>query len=57
MVNTDEFIDDAKAEIRDQLGDSTAVIALSGASTPRRRRPSPTRRSATSSSPSTSTRG
>ena len=30
MVNTDEFIDDAKAEIRDQLGDSTAVIALSG---------------------------
>jgi GMP synthase (glutamine-hydrolysing) len=30
MVNTDEFIDEAKAEIREQLGDSTAVIALSG---------------------------
>ncbi|WP_232702773.1 glutamine-hydrolyzing GMP synthase [Halobacterium wangiae] len=30
MVNTDEFIDDANAEIREQLGDSTAVIALSG---------------------------
>jgi GMP synthase (glutamine-hydrolysing) len=30
MVNTDEFIDDAIAEIRDQVGDAQAVIALSG---------------------------
>jgi len=30
MVNTDDFIDDAIAEIRDQVGDANAVIALSG---------------------------
>ncbi|MFB6072079.1 MAG: glutamine-hydrolyzing GMP synthase [Halobacterium sp.] len=30
MVDVESFVDDAKAEIRDELGDSTAVIALSG---------------------------
>jgi len=30
MVDTDDFIDDAIAEIRDQVGDANAVIALSG---------------------------
>ncbi|MFC7167615.1 glutamine-hydrolyzing GMP synthase [Halospeciosus flavus] len=30
MVNVDEFIDEATAEIREELGDSTAIIALSG---------------------------
>ncbi|WP_135823934.1 glutamine-hydrolyzing GMP synthase [Halorussus ruber] len=30
MVNTDEFIEDAIAEIREQVGDAQAVIALSG---------------------------
>ena len=30
MVNVEEFIEDAKAEISEELGDDTAVIALSG---------------------------
>jgi GMP synthase (glutamine-hydrolysing) len=30
MVNVEEFIDEATAEIREQLGDDTAIIALSG---------------------------
>ncbi len=30
MVNVDEFIADAKAEIADEIGDKNAVIALSG---------------------------
>jgi len=30
MVDVDEFIEEAKAEISDELGDSTAIIALSG---------------------------
>ncbi|MEF8974314.1 MAG: glutamine-hydrolyzing GMP synthase subunit GuaA, partial [Haloarcula sp.] len=30
MVNVDEFIPEAKAEIADEIGDKNAVIALSG---------------------------
>ena len=30
MVNADEFIDDAKAEIQEEIGDAHAIIALSG---------------------------
>ncbi|MFC4550758.1 MULTISPECIES: glutamine-hydrolyzing GMP synthase [Halorussus] len=30
MVNTDEFVDEAVAEIREQVGDAHAIIALSG---------------------------
>ncbi|GAA0284817.1 glutamine-hydrolyzing GMP synthase [Halobacterium noricense] len=30
MVNVEEFVVDAKAEIQEKLGDSTAIIALSG---------------------------
>ncbi len=30
MVDVEEFVADAKAEIREKLGDSTAIIALSG---------------------------
>ncbi|QDX40690.1 glutamine-hydrolyzing GMP synthase [Salarchaeum sp. JOR-1] len=30
MVDVDEFIEDAKTEIAEELGDSTAIIALSG---------------------------
>ena len=30
MVDVESFVEDAKAEIREELGDSTAIIALSG---------------------------
>ena len=30
MVDVDSFVDEAREEIRDELGDETAIIALSG---------------------------